>query len=255
MASPEYVVLSGTQCIKYPFYHNPSIMKPVNKQANSGTCTNGGLLSAEQKSQLLSLLNKFKDEGVLEEKIRAFQSTEGKIALIGLALAHRVITSEQHKKAVVGIVATSITDSLSSLVFERKAPDGGKATMSPKELDELYHKGAGECYPGLLRVKCGIYAGNKAFLFMRIRTRDPEFDPSLSKLIGPNIKAELKSNDRGNYYELSAHSILREILPDAKSEFDHVGYEMIQLKEEIQGLGDISTTAFLRCLKDPDYRR
>jgi len=230
-------------------------MKPVNRKGNPGTKAPDELLNPEQKRQLIGLLAKFKHEGVLEKKIMHFQSQEGKSELLDGALSHKAITQEEYGR-VCGRLFFSCT-SQASFESIQKADDskGTEREMSQKEKDELYHHEAGECYPGLIRTKCGVYGTTKAFLILRIKTNDSAYDNSLSDIIGPNFNSELKSHQSGNYYEISALCIQRGMLGKAKAELDDIARELVGRKEEKSRLADGSTSRFLAYLQNPDYHQ
>ena len=230
-------------------------MKPVNRKGNPGTRAPDGLLDPEQKTQLISLLAKFRHEGVLEKKLMHFQSKEGKFELLGGAVFHKAITPEEYGRVCGRLFFSCASQASFESIHKADESKGTRRQMSQKEKDELYHHEAGECYPGLIRTKCGVYGTTKAFLILRIKTNDSAYDNSLSDVIGPNFKSELKSHQSANYYEISALCIPRGMLGQAKAELDDIARELVGRKEEKSRLADGSTSRFLTCLQNPDYRK
>ncbi len=223
------------------------------KKPQESPCMNS-LLSSCQKKQLLGLLQNWKDKGELESKLAFIFSDDGKQRLLGLALCNGAISSEQYNREYARTVVSSLPESVFG-PFSRVPDNCNQKGMSQKEKDDTYHSMAGECYPGILRTKCGTYGGNKAFLMVRIRTTDTEFDTAMSDIIGPNFKCVINCDNGKSYYEISAIGIPRETISQAKSELDEVAWDFLTFKEEKQGLGDKDTINFKQLIKNPDHSK
>jgi len=230
-------------------------MKPVDKRPNAGAKSLDELLTIEQKKQLLGLLAKFKDKGTLEEKIMKSQSEDGAFELLNCALFQKTITPEEYKRERGRLIFPCTSQSSFESIHKADDSKETKREMSTKENDELYHKQAGECYPGLARTKCGVYGTTRAFLILRIKTIDTAYDNSISDIVGPDFNSEHKRHEGWDYYEISALSIPRGMLGQAKAELDEIARELVGRKEEKSRLADCSTSRFLTCLENPDYRQ
>lgn len=189
----------------------------------------------------------------MEKKVAHIQSYEGQLSMIELARNRGVINDLQYLNAI-----NSLADEYKEKFEPNHKPSASvpeqPRRITQKERDSIYHKDAPECYPGIMRTKCAVYGNNKACLFLRIRTRDTEFDTSLKKLIGPKFEAEHKSDIGGDYYELRAINIPRDHLESFKEELDGIALVMIRLKEAGHEYNS-STLEFLKMLANPDWKQ